>query len=492
MACIKGAKGMTSPKQLTVENISPYLENVTALERDVPVVFKPTSEEEVRELVAYANENDVKLHPISRGKNWGLGSKLPVQDGTSIVDLSGMDRVLEVSEKGQYAIIEPGVSQAILSAYLKEHHPNLLINATGSSANTSVMGNIIDRGDAVYAERVEDLLGARGVLGNGETFEVGGFWAMEKTPSHFFRHGLGPDLRGLFGQSNFAIVTQAVVKLVPKPESVYLMWADIPEETFAGAVDALSRLCDQHVLQHNNARIGYVNRFEDFVQSVDRAEGNVMEHVWSLFCVISGTETIAKAKLDETMHVLREYAPNMGMVDILKSENAHAEVPPLLNPVISLLTGEPDSMSVRFIYQQFNAPLPESDEQLDPDFIPFGMKTYLPIIPANGDDMERAIEITDEVSIEYGFPMQLQCDMHGRGLLTINFRRDDPEQAQRADECYHALAERLVEAGYPPHRVSIDQMHLFEQTQPALADLVDQLKSVLDPNDIISPGRYSR
>ncbi|MCI0711990.1 MAG: FAD-binding oxidoreductase [Chloroflexi bacterium] len=483
---------MNVPDTLTVNDISSYLNNVTALERDVPVVFKPTSEDEVRELVEYANANGVKLHPISRGKNWGLGSKLPVRDGTAIVDLSGMDRVLEVSEKGQYAIIEPGVTQAILANYLKQHHPNLLINATGSSANTSVMGNIIDRGDAVYAERAEDLLGMRGILGNGEPFQVGGFWTQQHTPTHYFRHGLGPDLRGLFTQSNFAIVTQAVVKLVPRPESIHLLWADIPQDAFADTVDALNRLCDQHVLLRNNTRIGYVNRFEDFVQSVGRDEGNVLEHVWNLFVVISGTESVARARLNETLDVLHRLVPETGTVDILNSENLFEKVPPLLHPTLSLLRGEPDSMSVRFIYRQFGAELPESDDDLDPDHIPFGMKAYLPIIPANGEDMVRAIDLIDEVSIEYGFPLQLQCDMYGRGLLTINFRRDDPDQTRRADACFHGLAARLSDAGLPPHRLSIDQMYLFPQLQPGLVDLVDQLKTVLDPNNIIAPGRYSR
>lgn len=483
---------MNYPEALTIENIGPYLENVSALKRDVPVVFKPTSEDDVRKLVQFANENDVKLYPISRGKNWGLGSKLPVQDGTAIVDLSAMDRVLEVNEKGQYAIIEPGVTQAILADYLKAHHPNLIINATGSSANTSVLGNVIDRGDAIYAERAEDLLGLRGVLGNGDDFEVGGFWTMQHTPTHYFRHGLGPDLRGLFTQSNFAIVTEAVVKLLPRPEAAYLLWADVPQDSFAETVDELIRLCDQNVLLRNNTRIGYVNRFEDYVQSVDRDEGNVLHHVWNLFVIISGTEAVAKAKLDETAKVLQRLVPETGIVDVYNDQDLFEKVPPLLHPMLSLLEGEPDSMSVRFIYQQFGVPLPESDDDLDPDKIPFGMKAYLPIIPANGEDMVRAIELIDEVSIEYRFPLQLQCDMYGRGLLTVNFHRGDPEQTSRADACFHGLAERLIEAGLPPHRLSIDQMHLWPDMQPGLADLVEKLQLVLDPNDIIAPGRYAR
>ena len=86
---------MTLPKALVVDDIAPYLNNMTALTRHVPAVFKPQTEGDVRLLIEYANRNGVKLYPFGRGKNWGIGSKLPVKDGTSLVDLSLMNRVFQ-------------------------------------------------------------------------------------------------------------------------------------------------------------------------------------------------------------------------------------------------------------------------------------------------------------------------------------------------------------------------------------------------------------
>ena len=50
----------------------------------------------------------------------------------------------------------------------------------------------------------------------------------------------------------------------------------------------------------------------------------------------------------------------------------------------------------------------------------------------------------------------------------------------------------MVAAGFPPYRASIDQMGRLADLQLDLFDLVADLKSVLDPNGIISPGRYSK
>ena len=87
--------------------------------------------------------------------------------------------------------------------------------------------------------------------------------------------------------------------------------------------------------------------------------------------------------------------------------------------------------------------------------------------------------------------MKLSFFGDGRTLITIHFRSDDPEQVRRAELCERALWDEMVATGFPPYRASIDQMRRLVELQPDLFDLVARLKSVLDPNSIISPGRYS-
>ena len=49
-------------------------------------------------IVAVANQHKTPLYPISQGKQWGMGSKLPVKDGAAIVDLSEMNRITDATK----------------------------------------------------------------------------------------------------------------------------------------------------------------------------------------------------------------------------------------------------------------------------------------------------------------------------------------------------------------------------------------------------------
>jgi 4-cresol dehydrogenase (hydroxylating) len=79
----------------------------------------------------------------------------------------------------------------------------------------------------------------------------------------------------------------------------------------------------------------------------------------------------------------------------------------------------------------------------------------------------------------------------GRTLITIHFRTDDPDQVARAGRCERLLWDEMVAAGYPPYRVSIDQMERLVASRPEFFALVADLKAALDPHDIIAPGRYA-
>src|SRR3989338_6321274 len=95
-------------------------------------VLKPLSTQEVQELVQIANQFKVPIYPISKGKNWGYGSACPVQEGNVIIDLSGMNKILEVNIEQAYCIVEPGVTQQDLYEYLTRHHIPLVMDVTGA------------------------------------------------------------------------------------------------------------------------------------------------------------------------------------------------------------------------------------------------------------------------------------------------------------------------------------------------------------------------
>lgn len=54
-----------------------YRRNVTALDRDIPLVVRPAGEGEVRYAVARANARGIRLYPLSTGKKGASGRNFP-------------------------------------------------------------------------------------------------------------------------------------------------------------------------------------------------------------------------------------------------------------------------------------------------------------------------------------------------------------------------------------------------------------------------------
>ena len=71
----------------------------------------PKSTEQVQAAVRIANEFRVPLWPISRGKNLAYGGSAPRMPGTVVLDLSRMQRILEVNSELAYCRVEPGVGR---------------------------------------------------------------------------------------------------------------------------------------------------------------------------------------------------------------------------------------------------------------------------------------------------------------------------------------------------------------------------------------------
>jgi len=477
-----------------------YVRNVTALHRDVPLVLQPANDQEVSEIVRLANFHHVPLYPFSTGKNWGLGSKLPVTDDCVIVDLSRMNRIIEVNEEFGYAILEPGVTQLQLAKFLNAHHPSLTINFTGSFAYTGIVGNVLERGDGAHA-RVEDLLGVKGILGNGKPFACGGFWpeAGSGWPGHVSRYVAGADLCGMFCQSNFGIVTQMAFRLIRKPECRYVIWGSAADERLEELVETIGRFAEQGVINRGSVNIGYANRFVQAQRTMVERMGETPmprgeeKPEWNFYVLVGGTRRVADVLAEEIGEALKPVCTSSGAFRVGREAGDHDSpdaLPIFLQPLVAPLLGLPDTTSIKLIYQLTGTALPENEAEIDADQTPFGMKCYIPVVPPKGKFVRQAAEIVSEVQRKAGMNVKVSFFGDGRTLITIHFRTDDAEQVRRAEACEKELWERMMAAHFWPYRVSIDQMQRLVESRPEFFELVGQLKAALDPNGIIAPGRY--
>src|ERR1700760_348127 len=75
----------------------------------IPFILRPHSREEVQECLREANRTGIPVYPVSSGKNWGYGSRVPPVDHCALLDLSALNRILDYNERLGYVTVEPGV-----------------------------------------------------------------------------------------------------------------------------------------------------------------------------------------------------------------------------------------------------------------------------------------------------------------------------------------------------------------------------------------------
>src|SRR5690606_20415435 len=96
---------ISDPGQLTAAAQTNY----PASQR-IPLIIRPAAAAELAECLKIARRYNQPVYVVSRGKNWGYGSKVPVQDNCILIELDRMNRILEYDGQLGYMTVEPGVT----------------------------------------------------------------------------------------------------------------------------------------------------------------------------------------------------------------------------------------------------------------------------------------------------------------------------------------------------------------------------------------------
>src|SRR5438105_7487631 len=199
---------LSSPSDLLVYECDGY---TIAKNRPDVVVF-PTSTEQVVQVVRLCNELDVPFLPRGAGTSLA-GGCLPVGGGVMIA-LTRMKRILEVSTRDRYAVVEPGVVNLWLTNHLKPKGFHFAPDPSSQGACT-VGGNVATNSGGPhtlkYGVTVNHILGLELVLPDGRVARTGG--PAEDNP--------GYDLTGVIvgSEGTFGIATTATVRITRSPEA---------------------------------------------------------------------------------------------------------------------------------------------------------------------------------------------------------------------------------------------------------------------------------
>ncbi|WP_135557254.1 FAD-binding oxidoreductase [Paenibacillus cymbidii] len=198
------------------------------------VVVQPLTTDEVSRLMKYANRHLVPVTP--RGHSTCLsGGPLPVRGGI-VADMSRMNRTLTVDREDLVAVVSPGVLTAAIHEAAERE--GLMYPPDPSSSQVSTIGgNLAENSGGPrglkYGVTKDYVIGLEIVTPEGEIVRTGGRTVKNVT---------GYDLTKLIvgSEGTLAIITEATLRLIPKPQATETLMAVFDDLVASGrAISAI-------------------------------------------------------------------------------------------------------------------------------------------------------------------------------------------------------------------------------------------------------------
>lgn len=185
-------------------------------------VLRPMSVAEVQAALRRANETSTPV--VTRGAGSGLAGGASASAGEIVLDLSGMDRILELDPVEQIAVVQAGVMNSAVSEAAKPHG---LFYAPDPASMTycSIGGNIATNAGgmrcAKYGVTRDSVLGLTVVLASGDVITTGGTTIKRVS---------GYDLTALMigSEGTLGVVVEAILRLRPLATSTATLVAYFP------------------------------------------------------------------------------------------------------------------------------------------------------------------------------------------------------------------------------------------------------------------------
>ncbi len=208
--------------------LRPYECDGLSVFRQQPLlVVLPRTEAELRAVLMECRRLGVPV--VARGAGTGLsGGAMPHACGV-VLSLARFDRILEINASARIARVQPGVRNLAVSEAAAAHG---LFYAPDPSSQIacSIGGNVAENSGGVhclkYGLTLHNVLGLRGCTIDGEPIELGG-GALDAP---------GLDLLALCigSEGMLLVVTEVILKLLPKPELAQVVMASFDDVGKAG------------------------------------------------------------------------------------------------------------------------------------------------------------------------------------------------------------------------------------------------------------------
>lgn len=413
------------------------------------VVF-PQTTDEIQALVQLCNQFNIPLVARGRGTNT-TGASVPIQGGI-VLSTEKMNRILEIDATNRVMRVEPGVTnQAVQQAAAEQGF--FWAPDPSSGAFSSVGGNLACNAAGPRAVKYgscrDNTLGLKIVTGGGDAFSVG-----VKTTKGV----VGYDLTRLVigSEGTLAIITEATLKLLPRPQAIRTLQAsyrDIESATFA--------ICA--VMQQPTIPCALEFMDAKAIQLIHASAPSIVDEVAKAILIVEvdGDEQSLAGATALVTSALQQ--PGCIQVQTAASSEEAAAlwgVRKALSPVLRKL-----------------APKKINEDVV----VPIGK---LPEFIAALEGFEERYKIH---IVNFGHA--------GNGNIHVNLliNPDDESQVTQAHLCLEAIFNLVLSLGGTlsgEHGVGIEkQAFIAREIPPEALTIMKGIKRVFDPNDILNPNK---
>src|SRR5881275_3787670 len=422
-----------------------------AHEPDVVVFARSTND--ISKLLQFASRE--KLPVTARGGGFGyVGGCVPVRGGIAL-SLAQMNRIKEISFSDAVAIVEPGVFTADLKAAV--HAQKLFYPPDPASMkDCTIGGNVATNAGGPrclkYGVTRNYITALEVVLANGEVLRTGGRVHKNKT---------GFDLISLFvgSEGMLGIVTEITVRLLPLPPARATLSA-----SFNSMSEAAAMVQQIFAAGFLPSSLEIADKFTLEAARKDSGVANVPSGNAHLLVDLDGQEETVSMEMKKVRDLVQSQKPT----------------------ALEVATNEAECEKLWALRRQFSNSLRATGlTKLNEDVV----------VPRS--HLVDLMEFADKLQAKHGFP--IACFGHaGDGNIHINIMADrynrDAAVRTKVERALDDLFAQVLSWGgviTGEHGIGLAKMRWWpEATNSVVRDVHRQLKQVLDPGDILNPGKF--
>ncbi len=502
-----------------------YGDDTSAAHRDIAAALKIKNCAHLQDVMRIAHQYLVPVYPISTGHNWGYGSALPARDGCVIVDLSGLDRIIDFDEELGVVTLEPGVTQGMLAHFLDAGNYPYLVPVTGAGPSCSLIGNALERGYGItpHVDHFGAVTDLEAVLPDGSLYRTALREAGGEDLARLFKWGIGPYSAGLFTQGGVGIVYRMSIVLSRRPECVKACLFGLNDDALLEpAVLAIRALLIK--LPGTLGAINLMNQHRVLGMSAPYPSEQlgpdglipltVIQHMarqyqampWTGFATLYGTTKVVATAQEEMRQVLSGLGKRILFLTSERTKTlsrfAHwipgaagkrlVHITATLAKSLELVAGRPNETTLPLAY--WRNPGAQKGLLKNPSQDGCGLIWYAPLVPMRPAGVRAYVEMVKHITRRHGMePLITLTSLNDRlfdSTVPLLFERNQAESIAAAQACVQDLLETGRVNGWFPYRLGVDTMPALVALQSHSKIFHSRLRKDLDPHDLMAPGRY--